>query len=153
MVYTKILSSTTVSTLMIIIRNVSWAPNQNIRMISKGSCDTKDWSNDYWKFSLAITWINYILKLKTVILNCNNISQYYCFYCIFNHINAALMSIRFFFPKSFNVKSYQHSNSIMFWKIIVMVPDGNLSLKWFITKWMLPSSKLTLFLNSDNKSY
>ncbi len=31
---------------LIIIRNVSWAPNQHIRMISEGSCDTEDWSND-----------------------------------------------------------------------------------------------------------
>ncbi len=30
----------------IIIRNVSWAANQRIRMISEGSCDTEDWSND-----------------------------------------------------------------------------------------------------------
>ncbi len=26
--------------------NVSWAANQHIRMISEGSCDTEDWSND-----------------------------------------------------------------------------------------------------------
>jgi len=26
--------------------NVSLATNQHIRMISEGSCDTKDWSND-----------------------------------------------------------------------------------------------------------
>ncbi len=26
--------------------NVSWAANQHIRIISKGSCDTEDWSND-----------------------------------------------------------------------------------------------------------
>ncbi len=31
---------------LIMIRNVSWAANQNIRMISEGSCDTEDWSND-----------------------------------------------------------------------------------------------------------
>ncbi len=31
---------------LIIIRNVSWAANQHIRMISEGSCDTEDWSND-----------------------------------------------------------------------------------------------------------
>ncbi len=30
---------------LIIIRNVSWTPNQH-RMISEGSCDTEDWSND-----------------------------------------------------------------------------------------------------------
>ncbi len=30
----------------VILRNVSWAPNQHFRMISEGSCDTEDWSND-----------------------------------------------------------------------------------------------------------
>ncbi len=29
-----------------LIRNVFWAVNQHIRMISEGSCDTEDWSND-----------------------------------------------------------------------------------------------------------
>ncbi len=41
-------------------KTFSWA-NQHIRMISEGSCDTEDWSNE-WKFSFAITEINYILK-------------------------------------------------------------------------------------------
>ncbi len=31
---------------LIIIRNISSEANQNIRMISEGSCDTEDWSND-----------------------------------------------------------------------------------------------------------
>ncbi len=31
---------------LIIIRNISWAVNQYIRIISEGSCDTEDWSND-----------------------------------------------------------------------------------------------------------
>jgi len=31
---------------LIILRNVSGAANQHIRMISEGSCDTEDWSND-----------------------------------------------------------------------------------------------------------
>ncbi len=31
---------------LIIIRNVSWAANHHIRMISEGSCDSEDWSND-----------------------------------------------------------------------------------------------------------
>ncbi len=34
------------------------------------------------------------LKEKTIILNCKNISQYYSFYCIFDQINAALVSIK-----------------------------------------------------------
>ncbi len=32
--------------IIIIILNVFWSANQNIRMISEGSCDTEDWSND-----------------------------------------------------------------------------------------------------------
>ncbi len=35
--------------------------NQHIRMISEGSCDTEDWSNDAENSDL-ITEINYILK-------------------------------------------------------------------------------------------
>jgi len=31
---------------LIIIRHVSYTPSQHIRMISEGSCDTADWSND-----------------------------------------------------------------------------------------------------------
>jgi len=37
--------------------NVSWAANQHIRMISEGSCDTEDWSND-----AENSGINYSLK-------------------------------------------------------------------------------------------
>ncbi len=43
---------------LIIIRN---AANQHIRMISEGSCDTEDWSNDA-ENSALITEIIYILK-------------------------------------------------------------------------------------------
>jgi len=39
--------------------------NQNIRMISEGSCDTEDWSNG----SFAITGINYILKYIAITHN------------------------------------------------------------------------------------
>ncbi len=55
-------------------------------MISEGSCDTEDWSNDA-ENSALITGINYILKyiqIEKVHLNCNNISQYYWFSCIFD---------------------------------------------------------------------
>jgi len=43
------------------MRNVSWASNQYIRMISEGSCDTEYWSNDA-ENSALITGINYILQ-------------------------------------------------------------------------------------------
>ncbi len=52
------------------------------------SCDTEDWSNDDENTAL-ITGINYSLiyiHKKIVVLNDNNISQ---FYCIFDQINAA----------------------------------------------------------------
>jgi len=48
-----------ISTLMI-IRNGSLAAKWHIRMISEGSCDTEDWSNNAKSF--AITGINYILN-------------------------------------------------------------------------------------------
>ncbi len=35
-------------------KDASWAPNQHIKINSKGSRDTEDWSNDCWKFSFAI---------------------------------------------------------------------------------------------------
>jgi len=54
-------------------------------MISEGA---RDWSND--AENSALHHRNKLhLNKKTVILNCNNISQYYCFYCIFDLINAA----------------------------------------------------------------
>jgi len=36
-----------------------FSPNQHIRMISEGSCDTEDSSNGCWK--ICITGMNYIL--------------------------------------------------------------------------------------------
>ncbi len=36
-------------------------PNQHIRMISEGSCETEDWRNDAENLAL-ITGINYIIK-------------------------------------------------------------------------------------------
>jgi len=45
----KILRSKTV----LLIRNVSLAANQHIRMISEGSCDNEDWSNDAENSALA----------------------------------------------------------------------------------------------------
>ncbi len=57
------------------VRNVSWAANQHIRMISKGSCDTEDWSNDaensalHYRNKLHFT----IYSNIQVILHTNNI--------------------------------------------------------------------------------
>ncbi len=40
---------------------ISWAPNQQMILMSERSCDTEDCSNGFWKCSVAITEINYIL--------------------------------------------------------------------------------------------
>ncbi len=64
-------------------------------MISEGSCDSEYWSNDA-ENSALITAINYILlyiKIENSYFYCNNIKQYYC---IFDQINVALLSIRNF---------------------------------------------------------
>jgi len=36
----------------------------------------------------------YQKNITKIILNCNNIPQYYYFYCIFDQINIALVGIR-----------------------------------------------------------
>ncbi len=47
-------------TTLIINRNISWAANQYIKMISEGLCDSDDCSND--EIQLLITGINDISK-------------------------------------------------------------------------------------------
>ncbi len=71
------------------------------RLISEGSRDTEDWSNDAENPALYHMNISHftIYSNRKAILNCNNISQYYSFYCIFSQINAALVSRRDFFEK------------------------------------------------------
>ncbi len=65
------------STFMI-IRNVSWAPNQPIRMISEGPCDTDDWSNVCWKSSSNYYWIIVMLPLACMT---NQVSTEWMFFC------------------------------------------------------------------------
>ncbi len=69
-------------------------------MISEGSCDTEDWSNDAENSGL-VTGINYNLQYIQIdffFLNCNNISQYYCFYSVSGQINGE-HTVRDFFQK------------------------------------------------------
>ncbi len=43
-------------------------------MISEGSRDTEDWSNDFWKFSFAlekIKFYNIFFSIKSVIFFCH----------------------------------------------------------------------------------
>ncbi len=67
-------------------------------MISLGLCDTDVWGNGSWKFSFAI--IKCIKK--TIILYCNNIPQYYCFYYIPDQTYIASVSPNFTNPKLLN---------------------------------------------------
>ncbi len=65
-------------------------------MISEGSCDSEDWRNNA-ENSALVTAINYILKyiqIENIYFKLYTISQYYCYYCIFDEINAALVSRR-----------------------------------------------------------
>ncbi len=67
---------------LIIIRNVPWAANQYIRMISEESCDTEDWSNDAENSHALITAINYILQYnhrKLLFDNCYLITIFHGF--------------------------------------------------------------------------
>ncbi len=93
-VSTQILSSTT-------LFNIN-----NKIFVLKRLCDTEDWSNGCWKFIFASQgWIIFknIFKQKAVILNDNNISQYY----YFNQINAALVSISYLKKKSYWPQSFK----------------------------------------------
>ncbi len=68
--------------------------------MSEGSRDTEDWSNDAENTAL-ITEINYILicSNRKQLFLVKNISQYYCFCCIFDQISAGLVNRRDLFIK------------------------------------------------------
>jgi len=74
----------------------------HIIIISAGSCDTEDWSNDAVNSAFdhrnKLHFTIYSHRKLHAVLNCNYISQYYWgFFCIFYQIIAALVSRRDFF--------------------------------------------------------
>ncbi len=72
------------STLMVILRNVSWAENQNISMISEDHVTLKTGV----MIQLCITGLNYTLKqLFKIVIIFYNIS------CIFDQTNEPLVSL------------------------------------------------------------
>ncbi len=88
------------------------------------------------KFSFIITGINYMLnyiKIETVILNYNNISQYNC---VSDRPNAALLSIRHFYEKhqklllNSTCVYYVFGNSAVHWKEAFKTV-----LKWMCFMW------------------
>ncbi len=72
------------------IRNV-------IRIIYLVLCDTEDWRNGHWKFSFAITGINYILKYTEIENNYFKITNM----AVFNAKIVAMVSISGFLQKHF----------------------------------------------------
>ncbi len=90
----KYLAAQLISTWMIIIINVSWAPNQH-RMMSEGSCDWR-LKSLCWKFSFAITGINtikYTLKMlwKTQRVFCPVVTQHWA---VFNPASLECIYIK-----------------------------------------------------------
>ncbi len=69
------------------LRNVSWAVNQHIRMISERSCDTEDWSNDAENSDL-ITGINCILKCIPI--------EFFFFFKLYKYFTLLPFSCFFF---------------------------------------------------------
>ncbi len=71
-------------------------------MISEGSCDTEDWSNDaensaaHHSNKLHFNIYTHRNQLFYILIIFHNITV---FYCIFDQINAALVSRRDFFQK------------------------------------------------------
>ncbi len=64
---------------------------KHIRMISEGSCDTEDLSTDAEHSALRHRnklHFKIILANKTAISKCNNISQYFGYYRIFDQMNS-----------------------------------------------------------------
>jgi len=93
--------------------NIFWASDQHIGMISEGSCDPEDWSNDAENSDLHHMNKLYFKicpnRQERTVSNCDNISQYYCFCSIFDRTNLALFEHKRLLSKHFQ-KSYQPYN-------------------------------------------
>ncbi len=87
-------------------------------MSSEGSCDTEDWSNDAENSVLRHRnklLLKKILNKKHLFYFWNNTSQYYGFNCIFDQINAALVSIKelYIYIKKKNLTNHQLLNTFI----------------------------------------
>ncbi len=104
----KITESEQLFSTLVIIRNVSWAENQHIRMISEGSWDTK---TGVWLMKInlhqRVKSFFYNITIEAVILNCNNISQYLTYLTF-------LFTIPYTMPESYQVFSI----SLTWWLFI-----------------------------------
>jgi len=83
---------------MIII--VSWAANHQIKMISEGSCNIEDWTNDAENSALHhSTKLLFKLYLNRKLFFFIVIFHNITLLLFFDQINAALVSIKDFFQK------------------------------------------------------
>ncbi len=74
--------------------------------------------------------INYIFFKEIQIeklFNCSNISRYYCFYCIVDQINVALVSIRDFF-----LNLTEHLKCSFTYKLWCMISLTVVSFRWLV---------------------
>jgi len=67
------------------------------------------WASNAEKFNFTIKWHFNIFTKKTVILKCNNISQYHC---IFDQIKAAFESIKYFLQKKCSDPKHLNNDSV-----------------------------------------
>ncbi len=135
----------------IIIRNVSWAANQHIRMISEGSCDTEDWSNDaensvlLHKNKLHFKIYSNRKQLFQIVIIFHNITELTVF---FVQINAVLVSRTL--KKILLTQSFEWSYTFyVFYQICIILPEYlNVSL---ITQFLPLRWTLMLLLVTKNQ--
>lgn len=99
------------------------------------------------KIQLCITGIIYVLQYNKV-----NISLHYCFYCIYDHINAALVSVKVLFKK--------YRKKILpipkFWKVVSVVFWFRLNVQWIpyvLQTYLCTKSNDVLILQCNDYRY
>ncbi len=108
-------------------KNVSWAANQHIRMISEGSCDTEDWSNDaensvlHHSNKLHFT----IYSNRKVILNCKTFHNIIVFLLLKKYYKKKIWTLNLNYSKFLTVGEHMHRkvliNNFSMWQTCVSV--------------------------------
>ncbi len=119
--------------------NVSWAPN-HILIISEGSCDTEDWSNNCWQLYRHRNKLHFKMYLNrkllfknTIELLCHNITVFTVFFW-----SNQLVSIRDFFQKKLSDLRLYHIHSCVYsfsvtslnYNVLYMCPNPVLNVWW-----------------------
>ncbi len=104
----------------ILKKNVAWFP-QNIKQHNCFIIDNKKCFLSAKSALKTRIMTAEISALTTYILNCNNISQFYCFYGIFNQINAVLVRKRNYKNKLTNKNLNNHIRKAAYIKYIWLI--------------------------------